>query len=100
MKFLSLARRTVSENRYLYWALVVFIFLAITWFFMGPTLTHINTVVLNTPGDHTSGIMYLSWVHPSTPIPGVSLFTNFPFGESLRIPITASSQVLSVSHWA
>ncbi len=100
MKFLSLARRTVSENRYLYWALVVFIFLAITWLFMGPSLTHINTVVLNTPGDHTSGIMYLSWVHPSTPIPGISLFTNFPFGESLRIPITASSQVLSVSHWA
>lgn len=67
--------------------------------YMGPSLTHLNDTVLNSPGDHTAGIMYMTWTHPNSPVPGFSGYTNYPFGESMRIPTTLSSQVLSFGHW-
>lgn len=66
---------------------------------MGSSLTHLNTVVLGAPGDHTAGIMYDSWTHPKSPIPGFSAYTNYPFGDNLKSPTSVTSTVLSLGHW-
>lgn len=97
-KFLKVSK-SPRLRPYFRWLGATLFFLIVTWIHMGPSLTHINTVVLNIPGDHTSGIIYTSWVHPNTPVPGNTTLTNYPTGESLRLPIVLSSQVLSVGHW-
>ncbi len=65
---------------------------------MGSSLTKCSTSVLGNPGDHTAGIMYYTWVHPSSPLLGYTNFTNYPFGENLWQPLALTSIIPSSLH--
>ncbi len=87
-----------KKSAYFRWIIACVLFLLISWWHMGPSLTHCSTVVLGSPGDHTAGIMYASWAHPSSPKLGFTNLTNYPYGENLWQPLDLSALVPSTLH--
>jgi len=83
---------------YARWAFVTVLFLLISWTQMGSTFTHMSQEVMSKPGDHTSGIMYNTWVSPTNPVPRGTQYTNYPYGEDLWQPLAYSSLVPSTLH--
>lgn len=81
------------------WIAITLFFTAITWVYMGNSLTHCSNVVLGAPGDHTAGIMYNSWISPGSPLLSNTTMTNYPFGENLWQPLSVSSIIPSTIHW-
>lgn len=99
MKTIEKLSRLNKKNSLISWLLVIVFYLFISAMFMGDSFINASSTVLKKPGDHTAGIIYTTWVHPDTPLPEVSNYTNYPFGENLRLPVVVTSQVLSISHW-
>lgn len=89
----------IFSHRYLEWICITIIFATISSFLMGQSFSRCSSVVINGPGDHTSGIIYATFTHPNKPWPGYTKLTNYPYGENLRIPISATTQIPSVLHW-
>jgi hypothetical protein len=82
------------------WAIAGLIFLLLSWLHMGPSLTDCSNTVLSGPGDHTAGLLYTSWINPSSPFQGTSNLTNFPYGEDLSQPTAITSVLPTSAHLA
>lgn len=89
----------LSANKYLELTFVAIISFVIACIYMGQSFSNFNTTVLGKAGDHTSGIIYANFTHTQKPWPGYTSLANYPFGENMRIPISATTQIPSLIHW-
>ncbi|MEO5627715.1 MAG: hypothetical protein ABIQ89_02405 [Candidatus Saccharimonadales bacterium] len=97
----KISKKLLSDTRkrnHLRIAVVIVLFLGISFLHMGPSALHPSSVVLGNTGDHTAGIMYSSWVQPNSPILGHSVMTNYPSGESLQLPLALSAAIPATTH--
>lgn len=90
---------SLGTKKYAEWILVVAVFFLTSALYMGTSFLNFNTTVLGKSGDHTAGIIFVNFTHPDRPWPGFTALTNYPYGENLRIPISATTQGQLLGHW-
>lgn len=99
MSIINKMALAIRARKHVEWLLVLSLFFLMSALYMGKSFTNFGSTVLGKAGDHTAGIMYVNFTHSGRPWPGFTQLTNYPYGENLRIPISATTQGQLLTHW-
>lgn len=98
-KYLKYYEAITKRRPYLKHVLIILSFVALTAYYMSPSVLHCNSVVHGF-GDSTSGPIWRAQVSPQSPLWGYEKQSNYPFGDNLYSPVHFSGALQYTYFWA
>ncbi len=80
------------------WAIAFVVFLGISFFYMGPSITHCSTTTTAFRSDSTGGLAWFQWASGNRLSWGYTTKSNYPQGESVNRPQFISSQSFDIPY--
>src|SRR5579872_6632719 len=86
------------KHSWVQWMLAALFFFFVSWFYMGPAITHCSTYTVAFNSDSSGGIAWFQWASGNKLNWTYTTKSNYPYGENLNRPQEITSQAFDAPY--